>query len=381
VSCAVADRHALLLSGSIGMGHDVVAEACAASLQQRQWTTQILDSIRLMGERSGGLGERTFRAMLATPGLYDAFHFHQLRQGGRLAERADRASAHYLVPALEAQLSREPARLLISVFATGAGAASRVKVRYPGLVTAVFCTDVDPHRLWVHGNTDLYLVTSVTARAFVRRFHPEAEVAIVPTPVRAPFYSAPDQAAARAELNVPADARCVLLMGGAWGLGPLLRCATSLAASGIYTLAVAGRNPRLEAALRAAAAETAGRLVPFGYTDAVATLMAASDLVITTSGDTCAEARVGGRRLMLLDAVPGPGRENLQHELERGNADVAPADPAGLVRAVSAALDREPAAVDRGDATPAAWEQAFGAALARVGLDAPAGPQLDVRAG
>ena len=174
------------------MGHDVVAEACAASLHQRNWTTQTLDSIRLMGERSGGLGERTFRAMLATPGLYDAFHFHQLRQGGRLAVRADRASAHYLVPVLDEQLRREPAELLISVFATGAGAASRVKDRHPGMVTAVFCTDVDPHRLWVHGNTDLYLVTSVTARAFVRRFHPEAEIAIVPTPVRAPFYTPAD---------------------------------------------------------------------------------------------------------------------------------------------------------------------------------------------
>jgi len=370
----VPEQRALLLSGSIGMGHDVVAEACATSLHQRQWTTRTLDSIRLMGDRSGSLGERTFRVMLATPGLYDAFHFHQLRQGGRLAERADRASAHYLVPALDAELDREPAELLISVFATGAGAASRVKDRHPGLVTAVFCTDVDPHRLWVHGNTDLYLVTSITARAFVRRFHPEAEVAIVPTPVRAPFYDAPDQVAARAEYGVPADARCVLLMGGAWGLGPLLQIASSLAASGIYTLAVAGRNPRLEAGLRSAAAGTQGRLIPFGYTDAIASLMAASDLVITTSGDTCAEARVVGRRLMLLDAVPGHGRENLQHELERGNADVAPADPAGLVRSVLAGLDREPAELDRSDATPEAWERAFGAALDRVGLARPAGP-------
>jgi UDP-N-acetylglucosamine:LPS N-acetylglucosamine transferase len=290
-----------------------------------------------------------------------------------LAERADRASAHYLVPVLDEHLRREPAELLISVFATGAGAASRVKDRHPGMVTAVFCTDVDPHRLWVHGNTDLYLVTSVTARAFVRRFHPEAEVAIVPTPVRAPFYAAPTRTDARSEFGVPADARCVLLMGGAWGLGPLLKIATSLAAAGVHTLAVAGRNPRLEAALREAAAQD-DRLVPFGFTDRIPALMAASDLVITTSGDTCAEARIVGRPLLLLDAVPGHGRENLQHELERGNADVAPADPDGLVRAVLAGLERGPAEVDRRtDATPEAWEDAFGAALARVGLGAPVG--------
>jgi UDP-N-acetylglucosamine:LPS N-acetylglucosamine transferase len=364
----VSDRRALLLSGSIGAGHDVVAEACAASLHRRHWTTQTLDSIRLMGERTGGLGERVFRAMLGTPGLYDAFHFHQLRQGGRLAERADQAAAHYVVPVLDEQLRREPVQLLISVFATGAGAASRVKDRHPDMVTAVFCTDVDPHRLWVHGNTDLYLVTSVTARAFVRRFHPHAQVAIVPTPIRSAFYAAPDRATARAGLGVPADGRCVLLMGGAWGLGPLQHIAASLAAAGVYTLAVAGRNPRLKSGLRTAAAGAAGRLIPFGFTDQIPALMAASDLVITTSGDTCAEARAVGRRLMLLDAVPGHGRENLQHELERGNADVAPADPAGLLRAVLAALDRDPDATDQVDASPAAWEQAFGAALEQVGL-------------
>jgi UDP-N-acetylglucosamine:LPS N-acetylglucosamine transferase len=244
------------------------------------------------------------------------------------------------------------------------------------MVTAVFCTDVDPHRLWVHGNTDLYLVTSVTARAFVRRFHPDAQVAIVPTPVRAPFYDAPDQAAARAEFGVPGDARCVLLMGGAWGLGPLLHIASALAAAGVYTLAVAGRNPRLESGLRTAAEPAEGRLIPFGFTDRIPVLMAASDLVITTSGDTCAEARIVGRPLMLLDAVPGHGRENLQHELERGNADVAPADPAGLLRAVLAALDREPGEAERVAASPAAWEQAFGAALERVGLAGPPGDAL-----
>jgi hypothetical protein len=59
--------------------------------------------------------------------------------------------------------------------------------------------------------------------------------------------------------------------------------------------------------------------------------MTASDLVVTTSGDTCAEARVIGRDLLLLDVVPGHGRDNLQHELELGHAAVASADPA-LVR-------------------------------------------------
>ncbi|MBN9621026.1 MAG: glycosyl hydrolase [Actinobacteria bacterium] len=362
--------HALLLSGSLGMGHDVMAEACAVSLHRRGWTSDTMDSLRLMGGAAGGLGERTFRALLAVPGVYDAFHFEQLRAGGRLARLAERASSRYAVPALAAELDRRPADLVVSVFATGAAATSRVKAERGGLVTAVFCIDVNPHSLWVHDNTDLYLVTSQTARRFVRRFHPGAEVAVVPTPVRPPFYAAPTQAQAREQLGLPADARCVLLMAGSWGMGPLVEIARALAAAGVHTLAVAGRNAKAAAALRSAAA-TEPRIVAFGFTEEVPTLMAAADAVLTTSGDTCSEARVVGRHVLLLDVVPGHGRENLQHELERGDADVVPVEPDALTRAVLAVLAEIAPPAAALAQTAAAWETAFDAALARVGLAAP----------
>ena len=360
-------RQALLLSGSLGLGHDVMAEACAVSLGHRGWSSETMDSLRLMGNAAAGLGERTFRTLLAIPGLYDAFHFEQLRPGGRLGRLAERASSNKAVPTLRAELDRRPVDLLVSVFATGAAAASQVKATNPGLVTAVFCTDVCPHRLWVHENTNLYLVTSETARRFVWRFHPGAHVAVVPTPVRPRFYDAPTQAAARLELGVPADAPCVLMMAGSWGIRQLVSLAETLADAGIYTLAVAGRNASVEAALRKSPARH-GRLLPFGFTERIPTLMAAADVVITSSGDTCSEARVIGRHLLLLDVVPGHGRENLQHELERGAADVAPAEPDQFRRAVLACLDQVQPPTARVAQTPAAWERAFEAALAKLGL-------------
>jgi processive 1,2-diacylglycerol beta-glucosyltransferase len=358
---------ALLLSGSIGMGHDVMAEACAESLRERGWQTRTLDSMRLMGPSASGLGERVFRGLLAVPGVYDAFHFEQLRTGGRLAHVAERASAKYAVPALRDELADRPAELVVSVFATGAAATARIKAEHPGMRTAVFCTDVCPHRLWVHESTDLYLVTSQAAAGFIRCFHPEAEIAIVPAPARPQFYKAPTQQDARIALDVPADASCVLLMGGSWGMGPLLELAEELGRAGIFTLTVAGHNTSMADALRKLH-ERQPCVVPFGFTDRIPELMAASDVVITSSGDTCSEARVIGRELLLLDVVPGHGRENLQHELERGGAAAAPADPAGLRRAAVAALARVSPPTERVAQTPDAWEQAFGEALTRIGL-------------
>jgi UDP-N-acetylglucosamine:LPS N-acetylglucosamine transferase len=360
-------RRALLLSGSLGMGHEVHARACAGSLSQRGWSTEILDAMRLLGERGGSAGETVFRSMLAVPGLYDAFHFGALRQGSRLALLADSAARRQLVPRLRGYLDASPADLVISVFATGSSAVSELADRYPGMSHAVLCSDVTPHRLWVHGNVDLYLVTSAAAEAAVRRYQPQARVQVVPPPVRPGFLSPPTQEAARAALGLPVQDRCVLLMSGAWGLGPLAEAAAGLADAGLQVLAVAGSNAKLESRLRAAAAHRP-RLRPFGYTDQIPALMAAADLVITSSGDTCAEARAVGRPLLLLDVVQGHGRDNLQHELEQGDASVTSPRPASVVATALAALDRAKPPSPGAARSSAAWEDAFSLALESLGL-------------
>jgi UDP-N-acetylglucosamine:LPS N-acetylglucosamine transferase len=236
----------------------------------------------------------------------------------------------------------------------------------PDLRTVTFCSDLNPHAFWVHPTTDAYLVTSRTSEAFVRRFHPEARVVVVPAPVREQFYDAPSRADARDSLGIPDDERCALLMTGAWGLGPLVEVARTLARAGVYTIAVAGRNTEVEQRLRAAAAEEK-LIIPFGFTDRIPELMAAANVVVTTSGDTCSEARVVGRSLVLLDVVAGHGRENLQHELELGDAVVASTDAGLLARGVLCALDRTV------DPTPdlgrrEAWEKALDEVLRLVGL-------------
>jgi UDP-N-acetylglucosamine:LPS N-acetylglucosamine transferase len=358
-------RRALLLSGSLGMGHDVMAEACAASLRERAWRTETLDAMRLLGKGGRTAGESVFRGLLAVPGLYDAYHFAALRTGNRLAELTDAMARRNILPRLAGHLEAHPADLAVSVFATAASAVSRLD--RPGMAHVVFCTDVTPHRLWVQPNVDLYMVTSRVAERAVYRFDPAARVAVVPAPVRAGFYSAPNQAVARAGLRLSPDEPCVLLMSGAWGLGPIAETAAALGDAGVQVLAVAGRNRRLAARLRAVAGRCK-RVRPFGFTDRIPELMAAADLVITASGDTCGEARVVGRHLLLLDVVQGHGRDNLQHELELGDADVTSANPAEVARNARAALNRVKPPGQGPTRTPADWEHAFSTALAQIGL-------------
>ena len=144
-------------------------------------------------------------------------------------------------------------------------------------------------------------------------------------------------------------------------------------------LAVAGRNARMEATLRAAAVQRP-RIRAFGYTDRVPELMVAADLVITSPGDTCAEVRAVGRRLLLLDVLPGHGRDNCQHQLERGNAWVTSAGRDDVVRTALAALAAPepgpaPGSAPDGTTGPARvlrdWDEAFSAVLAELGFGPP----------
>jgi UDP-N-acetylglucosamine:LPS N-acetylglucosamine transferase len=327
----------MFISGSLGKGHDVLAEACSAALAARGVDCQIVDAMRLLGSGPGAAGDWVFRRLLSVTAVYDAFHFSQLRDDGRLARQLDRTSVNWMFPHLRERVDQFRPELIVSVFATGAGAAARLKVEGYPVTSVVAMTDSFAHRFWVHESTDLFLVTSAAAGESIRRYWPEARVEVFTAPVRPEFHAAPSRETARTQLGVPPDATCVLLMSGAWGLGPLDAAAAELAASGIWVLAVAGTNATLERRLRDLAHRGgASRVVPFGFTDRVPELMAASDVVVTSSGDTCREARTLGRGIILLDVVPGHGRENLMHELELGGATACMPTPDSIVRAVRA---------------------------------------------
>lgn len=363
-------RSVLMLGGPLGLGHEMMARCCADVFDRSGWQTRRLDSMSLLGRWGGGAGARLFNRMVTTPGLYDALHFAHLRTGSRLAERMDRASTARLVPALRVQLDAEPADLLLSVFATGALAAARLKAERPGLRTVVLCTDVAVHRLWVAQGTDLFLVTSDAAAASVRRYDPRASVAVVPPPVRPEFYTAPSQEQARKTLGVPPADFCVLVIDSGWGFGPLAESVSALAAAGVHVLAVAGRDRRVARRLAELAAG-APRITAFGFTDRVPELMAAADVVLALPGaNTCAETRVVGRDLLLLDVMPGHGRDNLLHELELGRAHACVFTPAGVTSSVLALRDE----AGRGHSGPPPggaprWEPAFAAAMRRIGVE------------
>lgn len=356
----------LILSGSIGRGHDSVAEACQVALDRFGLRAPTVDCMALLGGAGSRLGTAVFRRMISVPTIYDGFHFSHLRTGSRLARLLDDMADRRLVPAVADELGPGQ-QLVISVFPTGVTAAGALARRSSRITSVAVCTDAAAHQMWVAEGTRLYVVCSSLAAATLRRYDPGAAISVVPPPVRPEFFRAPSRASARQGLGVPSDARCVLLMAGGWGLGPLAEAAEALAQRGYWVLAVAGSNRRLRQHLEALAARR-DNVVAFGTTDRVAELMAAADAVVTTPGQTCNEARVVGRWLVVLDVVPGHGRENTLHELETGGALASSPEAGSIAGTLQVMFNEQPDLPPWPVASAEEWEKHFIGALASVGI-------------
>ncbi|MHB2021741.1 MAG: glycosyltransferase [Mycobacteriales bacterium] len=361
-------KRAVILTGSLGAGHDAAAGRVGEVLDELGWSARTLDAMSLLGGRAGRAGEAVFRRLIATGGLYDALHFAHLRTGSGLALTLDRLAVRRVVPALERQLSDQDG-LLVATFPTGASAAARLAAGRSQMRVVVVCTDAVVHRLWVHAGTDLFIVTSEAAAASVRRYQPQARTAVVPMPLRAQFYEPVDRETARRTLGLPLGRPCVLVFGGGWGIGPVFELTRELATAGVEVLAVAGRNRQLEQRLLALAGREP-RVHAYGFTDAVASLMSAADVVASAPGAaSCAEARAVGRPIVLLDVLPGHGREAIDHELERGGTAVAGPQPRSATAVILAVL-ADPPALPSGPV--AQWRGPLIAALESVGVSAQA---------
>ncbi|MGH9045267.1 MAG: hypothetical protein ACRDVP_10635 [Acidimicrobiales bacterium] len=93
------------------------------------------------------------------------------------------------------------------------------------------------------------------------------------------------------------------------------------------------------------------------HSDNVAYLMAAADVVVTSPGQACHEARAAGRPLVIMDTVPGHGRENVLAELSKGGALVTTLAPEQIEEAVLVALEGSPNV--QVPPTPGVWAKQF----------------------
>ena len=183
-------------------------------------------------------------------------------------------------------------------------------------------TDYDAHAVWIRRGPRAFFVGSEEVRVLIAKAGIEPDrVRVTGIPISRRFLAPPDEAAARASLDIPRDGRVVLLMGGAGGFSEMVPFARALAAmEDTHTLAVAGRNEELAAGFDELAA-AAPRLRPFRFVGDIERLMQAADVVVTKSGGlTTSECLAMGRPMIIIRPTPGQEERNADYLLEAGAA-------------------------------------------------------------
>jgi processive 1,2-diacylglycerol beta-glucosyltransferase len=351
----------LILTASIGAGHDQPARVLADALRERDATAEVVDGLELarpvartiIGGASrldSSVGKLAFNAayVLGT-------RVAPLRRAGSAA--LDRLTRR----GVETFLREHPADVVVSTYPLWSQLLGRMRAdgTLPTPVVSAI-TDLAALQLWAHPGIDLHLITHTESAAEVRDVAgPGTRVEAVHGLTDLGFTDPPERSAARTALELPTRGSLVVVSGGGWGLGDLPAATDTALHYGADTVVVlVGHNERARERMRAAYADD-GRVQVWGFSDRMVTLLAAADVLIhSTAGLTVLEALMCDCRVISYGWERGHIRANNHAYEQLGMVSVARNRPQ-LAHALIHALAAPPVGPQVPD-LPAAAELVLG---------------------
>ena len=315
----------LILSCNTGQGHNSVANAIAESLEVRGHTCQIADAL--------GFVSRSTSKVMSWGHSFIYCHCPEVFSlGYGAAERhpetlSERSMAYRFF---------------------GLGASDLYNYCQKKKFDCVICTHVFASLMLTHTMRTYdfsipcyFVATDYTSYPGIKDSHMDAF--FIPDDVLAPayenkktvtsgipvyqrFWQNIDKAAAKQALDIPLDAKHILIMCGSMGCGPIEEIAQKIAAGmeqNCIVSIVCGTNHRLYQKL-STAYENDGRVRVYGFLQNIPQMMASADLYVTKPGGiSTTEAMATGLPMVLVDAVAGCEDYNMHYFQVIGGALVA----------------------------------------------------------
>jgi UDP-N-acetylglucosamine:LPS N-acetylglucosamine transferase len=322
----------------MGAGHDGAAQEICTRLEQRGYVTKIVDFLDA-SPRAGRFLHRTYHfQMEKSPWSYGAMYWAWSRFK-TLSKLTTFALGALFEQGLRSWAEDFNADAVITTypFASVVLGRARRKRRNPLRVPAfTFLTDFAVHPLWVHEGIDAHICVSPSAASGVRHLLRSPKISISGPFVPERFFRDHDRTALRASFGIPEGKLAVLLSAGSWGVGDIAHTYQQLAAvPEIFPILICGRNE----ALRQRVEAHPGGLA-LGWTDKMAELLAASDVVIQNAGGlTALEAFASGVPVVSYKPIAGHGRDNTRR-MQLSGVTLFARDRHELINVVRQAVER-----------------------------------------
>jgi UDP-N-acetylglucosamine:LPS N-acetylglucosamine transferase len=298
----------LVVSGSVGAGHDGAAKELAARLRA---AGVAVDERDFLDAVPGWLARVLRDGYTGTVGYVPAAFelFFKLLEHRGVAWRITSALVSLGERTLRSWVNARHYDAVVSTYPLASQCLGDLRER--GLCAApvvTYLTDPAAHVSWVHRAVDRHVtVTRATAVQGERDYclPMTAGGPLVPARFTRPVPAA-EISRLRRELGIPAGARIALLVAGSLGLGDVVPTVEDVVSGGLVPVVLCGRSERLRA--RVAAVPGA---VALGWRSDVHLLMRLADVLIHNAGGlSFTEALVSGLPAITYRPIPGHGRAN-----------------------------------------------------------------------
>jgi UDP-N-acetylglucosamine:LPS N-acetylglucosamine transferase len=298
----------LVISASMGAGHDGAAKELKTRLERHGVDVDVVDYLAYLPAGTGWFVRWFYGKQLSVaPASYQVLY--QTIERFRFAQRVCAFYTSTAKRPLAKAIARQPYSLIVSTYPLASQTMGQL--RHAGRLDtplATILTDFSVHALWVNKHIDLHMALSHETAALAKELG-AGRVEVVEPLVAAKFHglTSGQRALVRRKLNVPDGNRLVLIVAGSWGVGNVIGTVRELAnVPGLTSVVVCGRNDDLRHKL---ASEPS--CVPLGWVDWMPQLVGASDVLIQNAGGmTSLEAFASGIPVVSRNCIPGHGTAN-----------------------------------------------------------------------
>jgi processive 1,2-diacylglycerol beta-glucosyltransferase len=319
----------LLLSASVGSGHNRAAQAIQLALQKLRPDAAIeyadvLDDTNAAFRRMYGKGYFGLvdRAPHVIGYLYDRLdqpvkspRVDRMRLSLsmlNLQRLADRLTTKHWDLAICTHFL--PAEITATLRLAG-------KINFP---QAIVTTDFDTHRLWVNPPCAKYFTAARDGAIHLAAWGvPASDISVTGIPIHPSFADFKPQAECRRLHGITGNRPVILQLAGGAGFGPVEKVHRALleVQTPLNIVTVAGRNAKLSDELARVPLPPQHSRQILGFTDKIDELMAAADVVISKPGGlTSSESLARGAAMVIIDPIPGQETRNSDYLLENGAA-------------------------------------------------------------
>jgi processive 1,2-diacylglycerol beta-glucosyltransferase len=336
----------LIVTATIGEGHDLPARVLAAGIREERpdAEVEIVDGVAAMGRILTVVLEDNSRWVFR-PWMNWAFDLQYRLLQWRFT-RWLASSLVYLIGSggLLRMIRAHDPDIVVSTYPGTTEVLGQLRRRGRlGVPTVSAITDLAGLRYWAHPGIDLHLITHPESVDEVREVAGRgARVEAARGLTVAGILDPRDRREARRALELPEDSKVVMVSGGGWGVGDLAGATeVALSLDGVFVVALCGHN---EITKRHMDRRYDGdpRVRVIGFTHQMSDHLAASDaLVHSTAGLTVLEAIIRGCPVISYGWGVAHIRANNEAYRRYGLAEVA-LTRAELARALRRALEERP---------------------------------------